>query len=65
MWAAARGEIEIVKSLVDSGAQILKPRKDGVTVLHLAASANDVHILDYALKTKQTRSVDFVSDDVR
>ena len=54
LWAAARGELEIMQSLVDGGAQILKPRKDGVTVLHLAVVNNDVHVLNYACKIRQT-----------
>jgi len=37
LWAAVRGEVAILEELVAGGAQILKPRKDGVTTLHLAA----------------------------
>jgi hypothetical protein len=40
----------IVKLLVDNGAQILKPKGDGMNVLHVAASSNDIHLLDYAIK---------------
>jgi ankyrin repeat protein len=65
LWAAARGEVEIVEELVKGGAQILKPRKDGVTTLHLAACTNDVHMLNYVLKTKSTSSIDMISDDVK
>lgn len=64
LWATARGELEALEELVKSGAQILKPRKDGVTTLHLAACTNDVHVLNYILKAKSTSSVDMISDDV-
>lgn len=42
----------MVKYLCENGASLLKPKKDGFTLLHLAASLNDVHTLDYAIKTK-------------
>jgi len=48
----------MVKALVESGASLLKPKKDGITILHIAASQNDIHMLDYALKVKETKSVD-------
>ena len=64
LWAAARGEIETLQSLVESGASIVKPRKDGVTVLHLAATNNDIPVLNYALRAKRAQNVDYVSDDV-
>ena len=47
-----------MQSLVESGASILKPRKDGVTVLHLAASNNDIPVLNYALRAKRAQNVD-------
>lgn len=40
----------VVKLLVENGAEILKPKADGMTVLHVAASQNDIHMLDYAVK---------------
>jgi hypothetical protein len=43
---------------------VLKPRKDGVTSLHLAACTNDVHVLNFILKAKSTSSIDLISDDV-
>ena len=36
-----------VKRLVRLGANPLKPKKDGITWLHVAATNNDVHTLDY------------------
>lgn len=36
--------------MVENGANILKPkRSDGLTSIHVAASNNDVHLLDYIL----------------
>ena len=40
----------IVKLLVENGANLLKPKGDGMNVLHVAASHNDIHMLDYAIK---------------
>lgn len=54
----------MVKYLCENGASLLKPKKDGVTILHLSAGLNDIHTLDYALKTKQTKSIDLPSDEV-
>jgi hypothetical protein len=42
----------------------LKPKADGVTILHIAASNNDIHTLDYAIKTKETNSIDLPTEDV-
>jgi ankyrin repeat protein len=39
----------MAKTLVSNGASILKPKRDGMTVLHIAASQNDIHMLDYAI----------------
>jgi ankyrin repeat protein len=47
LWAASRGDMEMTRALVDSGAELLKGRKDGITVLHVGASNNDLHLLDY------------------
>lgn len=46
----------IVKMLVDSGASIMKAKGDGMTVLHVAASSNDIHLLDYAIKEIQRQA---------
>lgn len=35
----------------ENGCDLLqRKRSDGLTVLHIAACANDVHVLDYVLK---------------
>lgn len=44
----------VVKALVEQGgANLLKPKADGMTILHVAASQNDIHMLDYAIKLIQ------------
>ena len=45
LWAASRGDIDMIKVLVDNGASLLKPRVDGVTILHIGACANDLPLL--------------------
>lgn len=40
----------MVKFLCDNGANLLQPKKDGLTILHITASQNDIHTLDYAIK---------------
>jgi ankyrin repeat protein len=52
LWAASRGDLDVIKGLVENGASLLKPRKDGITVLHIGAVNNDLHVLDYVIKTK-------------
>lgn len=55
----------MVKFLVDNGAHLLKPKRDGMTILHVAASNNDVHVLDYVLQNNETKSIDITSDEVK
>lgn len=43
---------------------MLKPKKDGFTILHIAATKNDIHTLDYAIRTKETTSIDLCTEDV-
>ena len=40
----------VVKTLVENGATLLKPKGDGMNILHVAASHNDIHMLNYAIK---------------
>ena len=54
----------IVKLLVDNGAQILKPKGDGMNVLHVAASSNDIHLLDYAIKEISRQAKDDLQSTV-
>jgi hypothetical protein len=64
LWAAAEADLEMVKTLVDNGAHILKPKKDGLTVMHLSAYIGDVRMLDFAIKVKETKSIDLKNSDV-
>ena len=50
--------------LVNHGAEILKPKKDGLTLLHISASQNDIHVLDYTISVKKTRSIDIPNEEV-
>ncbi len=34
----------------------MKPKGDGMNVLHVAASSNDIHLLDYAIKEVKTKA---------
>jgi len=54
----------IVKMLVDSGAQIMKPKGDGMNVLHVAASSNDIHMLDYAIKEVQNQAANNIQSTI-
>jgi ankyrin repeat protein len=54
----------MVKFLVENGAHLLKPKKDGMTILHISASSNDIHTLEYALQMKDTASVDIQNEEV-
>jgi len=40
----------MAKKLIDSGASILQPMEQGVTVFHMSAANNDVRLLDYLIK---------------
>lgn len=53
MWAAHSGSLEIVQELIANGADMMKAKGDGITVFHMAASNNDIHMLDYALGLKR------------
>ena len=64
MWAASKGDLQMVQMLVQLGAEILKPKKDGFTLLHIAASQNDIHVLDYAISVKKTKSIDIPNEEV-
>jgi hypothetical protein len=48
----------VVKILVDSGASLLKAKGDGMSVLHVAASSNDIHMLDYSIREIQRQTRD-------
>lgn len=43
-------DLRMIKLLVESGASLLKSKKDGLTSVHFAASNNDIHFLDYIME---------------
>ena len=53
LWAvnnSSRADLKVFKLLVDHGAHLLKPkRSDGMTALHICATTNDVHVLDFIM----------------
>jgi ankyrin repeat protein len=63
LWAATKKHMTIVKLLVESGATLLKPKADGMTILHVAASQNDIHMLDYTIKTLSYSTEEAVSGE--
>jgi ankyrin repeat protein len=46
---ASAGNIEIVRILLDKGANVNVPRKDGITPLHLASNQGSVEIVKLLL----------------
>ncbi|CDW79760.1 ankyrin repeat protein [Stylonychia lemnae] len=63
LWASSQKNVSMVKFLHENGAELLQPKKDGFTSLHVASSGNDVHTLDYVIKKKETNSIDLVNQD--
>jgi ankyrin repeat protein len=54
----------MVQRLVDKGAQLMKPKKDGMNILHISSACGDVRILDYALKLREgTTSIDSMTEE--
>ena len=49
MFAAHNKNLSIARDLIEQGASVLQPIDAGVTVFHLAAANNDVHLLDLAI----------------
>lgn len=63
LWAATKRHLTMVKKLKKLGANVLKPKKDGITCFHIAATNNDVHVLDYLLQTRPTKNIDFENEE--
>lgn len=63
LWAAAKGNLNMVKKLHRLGGNIIKPKKDGLTCLHIAATNNNIHILSYLLENKPTKSIDIENEE--
>jgi ankyrin repeat protein len=61
LWAASRSsksDLNVFKLLLESGAEILKPKKaDGMTTLHIAAASNDVHLVDLILANVENKKL--------
>lgn len=49
MWAAQSTNLDIIQELIENGASVTQPKADGITVLHMAASNNDIHTIDYLI----------------
>ena len=64
LWAAQQKNLQMVQSLVNSGASLLKGKKDGINIMHLSAGVNDIHTLDYVLQERETTSVDIPNEEV-
>lgn len=54
----------MVKLLHQTGASMVKPKRDGMTIFHVAASHNDIHTLDYCISSKVSRTVDLKNEEV-
>ncbi|CAI2374403.1 unnamed protein product [Moneuplotes crassus] len=58
LWATAKNNFGMVKKLYKLGGNMIKPKKDGLTCLHISATNNNVHILNYLLENRPTKSID-------
>jgi len=54
--------LEIAKILIESGASPIKAKKNGMNLFHLAASNNDVRMLDFALRQERHYTVDMQNE---
>lgn len=58
MWATQKCNLEIAEELVSNGASVTKPKKDGINPFHMAASNNDIHMLDYFIQLNQHQTLE-------
>ena len=63
MFAAHNKNLSIARNLIEQGASVLQPIDAGLTVFHMAAANNDVHLLDLAIQQKQHDTVDMVTSE--
>jgi len=56
-WAALSGSIEIVKLLVDHGAQISRVDIKGNSPLHAAAADGHIEVIGFLLERKANRNL--------
>lgn len=50
LFSVKNANLQIAKLLVESGASTNLSKSSGDTILHYAASNNDLHMLDYVVK---------------
>lgn len=50
LWASQKCNVELAQILVENGAATNIPKSDGFNILHISASNNDIHMLDYFLQ---------------
>ena len=63
LWASSKGNLETVVELVNLGANPYKTKKDGLTALHIAASNNDIHLLDFLIDRDFKIDLDVKNED--
>jgi len=54
---------EIAKFLLESGANPVKSKNNGMNLFHLAAANNDVRLLELALNQERHYTVDMLTED--
>ena len=58
LFSVKNANLQMTQFLVESGAQTNVAKGSGDTILHYAASNNDLRMLDYVVKQDQLYSVD-------
>ena len=55
--------LSMVKKLHKLGGNMMKPKRDGITCLHVAATNNDIHLLNFLLENRPTKSIDIENQE--
>ena len=63
LWAVQRGNLEAVQFLIDKGASVDATKGDKMGALHIAASNNDIHTIDYLTKLQVFPTVDIQNEE--
>ena len=50
--------MEIAEELISNGANVIKSKKDGINPFHVAASNNDIHMLDYFIQLNHHQTLE-------
>lgn len=58
LLSACKANLDIMKLLIRSGAKPLRPKNNGATCYHFAASNNDIHMLNYLIKLDMHFTID-------